>query len=330
MILTALALFAAQAAPLPPHFEPMAFLVGHCWEGRFDNGNVDTHCFEPAYDGAFIRDRHEVIGGKTPYSGETLYHFDRVAGRVEFNYWNVAGGVSRGSMAPRAGLLDFGDQVYKGQDGREQRIGTTWRRIDDTSYEVRATSGTDPTGSRVVRYVRTDRAPVRIDEKANADGTRTLTHEIVVPASPDQVYAAFASPEGWRGWAVPNAWVAADDADLMETSYTPGASHGDTRNIQQRFVLRVPNRLVAFRTVRTPPGFPHAADFLRVTTLVELEPIGAFTRVRLSGVGYPAGAGGDTLLKFFREGNRTSLDQLRTRFVSGPIDWAARQRQARR
>jgi len=160
MITAALALLAVQPAPLPPHFAPMAFLVGHCWEGRFESGEVDTHCFERACNGAFIRDRH-------------------------------------------------------GQPG-------------------------------------------------------------------------------------------------------------DTGNIRQQFLLRVPSRLIVFRTVQTPPRFPHAAEFKQVTSVVEIEPAGSGTRVRLSGVGYPAGAAGDTLLGFFREGNRTSLQQLRTRFVSGPIDWTAR------
>jgi hypothetical protein len=110
----------------------------------------------------------------------------------------------------------------------------------------------------------------------------------------------------------------------METSYSAQAAPGDPRHIQQRFVLRVPDRLIVFRTVRTPPGFPHAEEYKQVTSVVELEPLGSGTRVRLSGIGYPAGAAGQTLLGFFREGNRTSLEQLRARFVSGPVDWAAR------
>jgi uncharacterized protein YndB with AHSA1/START domain len=169
---------------------------------------------------------------------------------------------------------------------------------------------------------------VRMEEVSNPDGTRTLRHTLVVPAPPAEVYAAFSTPEGWRAWAVPNAWTVPGDADLLETSYTLGAAPGDPRHIRQRFLLRVPNRLVEWRTVQTPPGFPHAAEFQRVTTRVELEPAGSGTRVRLSGIGYPAGAAGDTLLAFFREGNRTTLEQLRARFVTGPIDWAARDRAA--
>ena len=332
MILTALALAAAQpATPPPPRinltqpFAGLQFLLGHCWQGRFQDGKLDTHCFEPVYSGRLIRDRHEVTGG---YAGETIYNWNATETRAEYTYWNTSGGVSRGTMRERDGLLDFGDEIYTSRDGRETRISTTWRRVGDDAYEARITSSADPTGSRVVRYTRVDNAPVGVDVSTSADGTRTLTHELVVPAPIEQVYAAVTTPEGWRSWAVRSAWVSSSDPDLMETSYVPGAGQGDARNIRQRYLLRVPNRLVAFRTVQAPNGFPHAEDFYRVTHLLELEPLSGATRVRLSGIGYPAGAAGDTLIGFFREGNRTSLEQLQTRFVSGPIDWSRRQQTA--
>lgn len=328
MPISLIAIAAAQLAT--PQLAPMEFVVGHCWQGRFYNGHVDTHCFEPAYGGRFIRDRHEVRGGPSVYSGETLFAWNPDTGRVEYTYWNSSGGISRGSMTQRDGVLDFGDEVHRTRDGREIRIGSAWRRIDETSYEMRIRSSDNPTGSRAVRYTRVDRAPVEIEVSTAADGTRTLTHQLVVPAPVDQVYAALTTPEGWRTWAVRSAWVSASDPDLMETSYAPGAGEGDPRNIRQRYLLRVPNRLVAFRTVQAPAGFPHAEEFYRVTHLIELEPASGGTRVRLSNIGYPAGAAGDTLIGFFREGNRTSLEQLRARFVSGPIDWSQRQQQAAR
>lgn len=320
MLTGLLALASLQLAT--PQLEPMAFLVGHCWQGEFQNGRLDTHCFEPAQGGRFIRDTHEVTGG---YAGETLYSWNAEAGRVEYVYWANSGGVSRGSMTPRGDVLDFGDEVHRGRDGREIRISTTWHRVGDDAYEARITSANDPTGSRVVRYTRLDRAPVQMDESTSADGTRTLVHEVVVPAPPEQVYPVFATPDGWRSWAVRQAWASEDDPDLMETSYVPNADRGDRRNIRQRYLLRVPNRLVAFRTVQAPTGFPHAEQFYRVTHIVELEPAGGGTRVRLTGAGYPAGPAGDTLVNFFRDGNRTSLVLLRRRFIDGPIDWTRQQ-----
>lgn len=324
-MLTGLIALAAAAQLTTPQLEPMAFLVGHCWQGEFRNGTRDTHCYEAAQGGRFIRDNHEVTGG---YAGETLYSWNAEAGRVEYVYWANSGGVSRGSMTPRGDVLDFGDEVHRGTDGGEMRISTTWHRIGADAYEARITSANDPTGSQVVRYTRLDRASVRMEESTAPDGTRALVHEVTVPASAEQVYAAFTTPAGWRSWAVRGAWASTSDPDLLETSYIPNANAGDPRNIRQRYMLRLPNRLVAFRTVQAPTGFPHAEEFYRVTHIVELEPAGAGTRVRLTSAGYPAGAAGDTLVGFFREGNRTSLEQLRARFVSGPIDWTRRQETA--
>ena len=76
-------------------------------------------------------------------------------------------------------------------------------------------------------------------------------------------------------------------------------------------------------TSQAPEGFPNFESFRRTTGLFELEADGdARTRVRLTGAGYPDDEAGRQLLGFFREGNRVSLERLRQRFVTGPIDWS--------
>jgi len=150
---------------------------------------------------------------------------------------------------------------------------------------------------------------VTVTDRHEADGTLTLSHEIIVPAPRDAVYAAVATPEGWRTWATPVSWVPADDADAIEGSYNPAAR---------------PGRLLVFRTVRAPQGFPHFDVYQRVTIFIELESVDAtHTRVRLTGTGYADNEAGRLLFGFFRNGNRISLEHLRQRFVSGPLDWAA-------
>jgi uncharacterized protein YndB with AHSA1/START domain len=154
-----------------------------------------------------------------------------------------------------------------------------------------------------------------------ADGTRTLTHEVVVPAPPEQVWRAVATMEGWREWAVPLA-RAVPGSDRFETGYDPGAAAGAANTIEQQWITRERPRLASFRTTRTPVGFPHAAAYLRVVNTFILEAEGSnSTRVRLVGSGYAAGAEGDALIAFFREGNRSTLQQLHKRFVTGPIAW---------
>lgn len=119
-----------------------------------------------------------------------------------------------------------------------------------------------------------------------ADGTRTLIVETWVPAAPGAVWQAVSAAEGWESWAVPHAWLT---GDLLETSYRPGGTRGDPANIQQRIVSTVAGSKFVFRTVRTPPGFPHAQAYLGVTSVFDLTPEGSGTRVRLTSTNYPAG-----------------------------------------
>lgn len=153
-----------------------------------------------------------------------------------------------------------------------------------------------------------------------ADGSRTLTVEALVPAPPAAVWQAVSTAEGWKSWAVPTAWLT---GDLLETAYDSAAKPGGATNIQQRFVAALPGRLLVFRTVKTPTGFPHAEAFKGVTHFLELVPEAGGTRVRLTGTNYPAGEAGDELLGFFRTGNQQTIDHLADRFALEPMRFLA-------
>lgn len=315
------ALFAAAA--LAPQLEPMAFLVDHCWEGEIAPGQRNVHCFD-AIEGKRLRDRHEVIqSGRTVYSGETIYEWDAAGNAVAFVYSSGGEAVGRGHVRPIEGGLDFGSSSYASSGG-SVTIASRWERVGAFAYDAIDSAPDASAFDRTTRYTRLDRAPVRAEVVTAPDGGKILVHELVIPAPAKDVWAAIATPEGWRTWAVPHAWTTPGDPDLMETSYGTNARLGDPANIQQRIVARLPGRILVFRTARTPPGFPDAEAFLRTSAFFELEPAGSGTRVRLSGAGYPPGEEGERLMSFFMEGNRTSLEQLRERFVSGPVDWSKR------
>jgi uncharacterized protein YndB with AHSA1/START domain len=161
---------------------------------------------------------------------------------------------------------------------------------------------------------------VTIAERSEAEGTMTLSHEVIVPAPASAVWTAISTPEGWRTWAAPAAWL---EGDVLETSYTATARPGDPTTIRQQLTAILPGRLIVFRTVKAPAGFPHFDSFRRVTHFFEVEPAGAGrSRVRLTSVGYANDQAGRQLAGFFREGNRISLERLRDRFANGPVDWA--------
>lgn len=167
--------------------------------------------------------------------------------------------------------------------------------------------------------------PVSVATRVEADGTRTLVHETIVDAPRAAVWNAISTAEGWRTWAAPVTWTVEGARDLLDTSYNPADRPGDPGTIRQQFLVRVPERLLAFRTVKAPAAFPHWASYRQVTSLFELEPAGAGrTRVRLTGVGYPADRDGQQAMRFFERGNATSLEWLRERFTRGPADWKKR------
>lgn len=164
-------------------------------------------------------------------------------------------------------------------------------------------------------------SPVTDQVRSEANGTATLSHSVIVAASPDQVWDAITTVDGWKTWAVPVAWIEPDRPQVIETSYNPAARPGDAMNIENEFTARVPGQRLVFHTIKAPAGFPHFEALARVTQTFELAPEGSGTRVSLTGTGYSNDEAGKAVLAFFKGGNRVSLEMLRDRFASGPIDW---------
>lgn len=164
-------------------------------------------------------------------------------------------------------------------------------------------------------------SPVTELVRSESKGTSSLSHSILVAAPPDDVWTAISTADGWRTWAVPVAWIAPARPDVIETSYNPSAKPGDAMNIENEFTGRVPGKKLVFRTIKAPTGFPHFDALRRVTQTFELKPEGGGTRISLTGTGYSNDDSGRAVLSFFRGGNRVSLEMLRDRFASGPIDW---------
>jgi len=157
-----------------------------------------------------------------------------------------------------------------------------------------------------------------------ASGDRVLQLSIVVTASPAQVWDAFTTAEGYRAWVAPVSVVDLRIGGDIEASYDPAAKIGGPDNIKNRIVAYVPQRLLSFRNVQAPKALPHRELFGDIVTTLEIEDLGAGrSRVSLTSVGYGAGEGFDTLYRHFEWGNAYSLNELKKRFETGPIDWAA-------
>lgn len=131
-----------SAPALRDEFRPLAFLLGSCWTGTFPDGrSTDTHCFEPMFGGRFIRDRHEVRGGKQPYSGETIYAWDAKTSQVTYTYWASDGGVSSGRMLHHPPDLIFPEA--HSSDGGEITMKNVWTPRGDDAFDMVVTKRTE-------------------------------------------------------------------------------------------------------------------------------------------------------------------------------------------
>jgi uncharacterized protein YndB with AHSA1/START domain len=159
---------------------------------------------------------------------------------------------------------------------------------------------------------------------ARPDGTRMLEQRVVVPAPAQAVWDAWATTEGFRSWAAPVAGVDFRLGGAIEASYDFAAKLGDRDNIRNEIVAIVPGRMFAIRNVQAPAKVPFdATTFQTLHTVVFVEPrSGSETLVTIVMPGIGSGPAYDGVYKHFEWGNRYTLEQLRKRFIDGPVDWA--------
>lgn len=156
------------------------------------------------------------------------------------------------------------------------------------------------------------------------DGERVLELSAVIPAPIDAVWQAFTTTDGWTSWAAPVGRVDARVGGIIESSYDPAVALGSAATIRNEIVALVPRRLLVIRNVQAPPNARFdVPTFQRLQTALWFEAVDSGgTRVTLDNAGYRDGAAFDGVYRHFLAGNRWTLDQLRQRFVAGPVDWA--------
>jgi hypothetical protein len=129
-------LLAARAAA-PDPYQPLAFLVGHCWKGSFQDGAAtDEHCFSWIYGGKFVRDEHIVQrAGRPDGFGESIYLWDASSQRLEYLYIESDGGFSRGTLQGEGGQLVFPPTSYVDK-GKTQTYRSRWQPAGADAYDV--------------------------------------------------------------------------------------------------------------------------------------------------------------------------------------------------
>lgn len=150
-----------------------------------------------------------------------------------------------------------------------------------------------------------------------ADGDRVMQLSVLVPAPTAQVWTALTTADGWKRLGVGFANVDFRIGGVIETSYSAETTLGARTNIRNEIIAYVPERMLAIRNVQAPPNFPHADEFSRTATVMELEPVGdAETRLTLTATGFQPGPAYDALYAMFRQSNGYTLETLRDSFAA--------------
>ncbi len=142
---------------------------------------------------------------------------------------------------------------------------------------------------------------------------KALIIEVTVPATQPEVWKAFTTSEGLSTWLTPGAVVDLRQGGEWTAHYPGGHTGGGT------IVSFVPMQEMTLRAM-APEQFPHVREE-RTTAKFEFVRQGNVTLVRLTQTGWKTGEEWDKAYEYLAKGTPELLEQLRRRFVSGPIDW---------
>jgi uncharacterized protein YndB with AHSA1/START domain len=149
---------------------------------------------------------------------------------------------------------------------------------------------------------------------------RAIDKEVVVAATPAQVWEAWTTRTGITSFFAPDAEIDARVGGAFHIHFDPLAEPGAKGADDMRFMALQPNRMLSFDW-NAPPHLPQARA-QRTFVVVRLEPVDERqTRVTLHHTGWGEGGEWDKAYAYFERAWPSVLANLRKRFESGPIDW---------
>jgi uncharacterized protein YndB with AHSA1/START domain len=148
-----------------------------------------------------------------------------------------------------------------------------------------------------------------------AGAADVIVTEAVVPAPLSEVWQAFTTRAGIESWMVGTGDIDLRIGGLLRTSYQKGADlDGDTA-IHQVILSLDPQRMLSYRVVKPPKGFPFADQIGSTWTVVYFEVIdGMHTRVTARMFGYTEDPQSQKMRAFFETGNQATMNALLKRF----------------
>lgn len=151
---------------------------------------------------------------------------------------------------------------------------------------------------------------------------RAIEKEVVVTATPEQVWTAWTTREGITRFFAPDANIEARVDGAFEIYINPLAEPGLKGADGMRFLALQPPRMLSF-TWNAPPSLPEVRR-QRTVVVVRMHPVNEReTRVTLHHAGWGDGGEWDQAYAYFDRAWGNVLGNLKKSLETGPIDWTA-------
>jgi len=151
----------------------------------------------------------------------------------------------------------------------------------------------------------------------SANPADVVVTEAVVPAPINDVWQAFTTPQGIESWMAASGDIDLRIGGMLRTTYRRGADlNGDTA-IHQTILSIDPERMLSYRVVKPPKGFPFEEAIGNTWTVVYFDRIDdGHTRVTAKMFGYTNQPESQKMRAFFETGNKATLNALVKHFAS--------------
>ncbi len=144
-------------------------------------------------------------------------------------------------------------------------------------------------------------------------GELMLTQEITINTSVDIIWKAYTDPEEWKKWVTPVVEMDFKINGTIKSHYDASAKIGDKGTIIIHILNYIPFKQITMQA-EIAENFPafmkeEEKNLYSIVAFEKLE--GNKTKVNLYGIGYKNEQKWHDLLKFFIQGNETTLNKLK-------------------
>jgi hypothetical protein len=141
LLLSTIAVLAANSPPLEAHLEPLRPLLDKTWKGEFKSSTaekpiVDVSRWERALNGNAVRMVHSINDGV--YGGESLFLWDEQKQTIAYYYFTTAGFRTVGTLTIKDGKFMTSETIQGNADSGITEVRGTCELLPEGGFHVKS------------------------------------------------------------------------------------------------------------------------------------------------------------------------------------------------